>query len=93
MGFDQETIDKVWSKGKPVPGKDPAKHRKDVYGNMMYRPSYGQSSSMGWEIDHIKPKSMGGSDHLRNLQPLNTGVNRSKGDSLKKKSRHSKSNK
>ena len=33
----------------------------------------------GWEIDHIKPSAQGDSDALRNLQALNTSVNRSKG--------------
>ena len=45
---------------------------------------------MGWEVDHIKPKARGGSDATRNLQALNTSLNREKGDSLVKKSRHSK---
>ncbi|WP_425272587.1 HNH endonuclease [Polycladidibacter hongkongensis] len=48
---------------------------------------------MGWDLDHIKPKSRGGSDSTRNLQALNAPLNRSKGDSLVKKSRHSQSNK
>jgi len=43
---------------------------------------------MGWEVDHIKPSNKGGSDATINLQALNTSVNRSKGDSLVKKSRH-----
>ncbi len=41
-----------------------------------------------WEIDHIKPSNRGGNDTTRNLQALNTSVNRSKGDSLVKRSRH-----
>lgn len=34
----------------------------------------------GWEIDHIKPSSLGGSDGLYNLQPLQWENNRSKSD-------------
>ena len=82
--------DAVWGKAAKVRGKDPAKYRKDPYRNLMYYYSYGKDSARGWVIDHIKPKSRGGSDHLRNLQALNTAVNREKGDSLKKRSRHSK---
>ncbi len=63
------------------------------YGNVMYRDSYGRDSPMGWVVDHIKPKARGGTDTLRNLQALNTKVNLTKGDSLVKKSRHSKGNK
>ena len=83
----------VWDKAKKVRGKDPEKYRQDPYGNTMYFDSHGMDSDMGWDVDHIKPKAKGGSDSTRNLQALNSSVNRSKGDSLKKKSRHSKSNK
>ena len=82
--------DAVWSKAKTIRGKDPAEYRQDPYGNEMYYGSYGKASPKGWEIDHIKPIARGGSDALRNLQALNTRVNREKGDSLKKRSRHSK---
>ena len=85
--------EKAWEKAKKVRGKDPNLYRQDPYGNLMYKPSYGKDSSMGWEVDHIKPKSQGGSGSTRNIQALNTKVNKEKGDSLVKKSRHSKSNK
>ena len=84
---------KAWEKAKKVRGKDPNLYRQDPYGNIMYKPSYGKDSSMGWEVDHIKPKSQGGSDSTRNLQALNAKVNKKKGSSLVKKSRHTKSNK
>ncbi len=45
---------------------------------------------MGWEVDHIKPITRGGSDTTVNQQALNVSVNRSKGNTLVKKSRHSK---
>ncbi|MCY4127628.1 MAG: HNH endonuclease [Gammaproteobacteria bacterium] len=81
--------DVVWEKAKTVRGKDPATVRRDTYGNEMLYNSYGKNSPKGWEIDHIKPKSRGGSDATVNLQALNTKTNREKGDSLKKRSRHS----
>ena len=70
---------RVWNKAERVRGKDPDLYRQDPYGNLMYYPSYGKFSRYGWEIDHIKPKSKGGFDTVRNLQALNTQVNRSKG--------------
>lgn len=85
--------EKAWDNAKKVRGEDPNLYRKDPYGNIMYKPSYGKESSMGWEVDHIKPKSRGGSDSTRNLQALNIKINKNKGDTLIKKSRHSKSNK
>ena len=85
--------EKAWDNAKKIRGKEPDKYRQDPYGNAMYNPSYGKSSEMGWEVDHIKPQSKDGSDATRNLQALNTSVNRSKGDDERKKSRHSKSNK
>ncbi|WP_297445133.1 HNH endonuclease domain-containing protein [Acidiferrobacter sp.] len=82
--------DKAWDNAATVRGKDPALYRKDPYGNPMYKRSYGKTSEMGWEVDHITPKARGGSDATRNLQAMSTSVNRSKGDTLQKKSRHSK---
>ncbi|MCP4608754.1 MAG: HNH endonuclease [Planctomycetes bacterium] len=90
MAFSKKQIDAVWDKAKKIRGKDPTLYRKDPYGNAMNYNSYGKSSKMGWEVDHIKPSARGGSDAIRNLQALNTGMNRSKGASLVKKSRHSK---
>ena len=89
----KEQKEKAWNNAKKSKGKNPALYRKDPYGNEMFKHSYGRSSNMGWEVDHIKAKNKGGSDATRNLQALNTSVNRSKGDSEKKKSRHSQSNK
>lgn len=80
--------EKVWNTGNKIKGKDPSKYRSDVYGNTMYYNSYGKNSKMGWQIDHIKPISRGGSDTLRNLQPLNSIINMSKSNKLVKKSRH-----
>ena len=54
-------------------------YRQDAAGNTLFRRSYGKDSEMGWEIDHKNPVSEGGSDNLRNLQPLQTDENRQKG--------------
>lgn len=83
MAYSKETLDKIWNKGSIIFGKDPDKYRKDVKGNVMYRTSYGKYSPMGWNVDHKKAQANGGSDSLRNLQPMNSRANSSKG---KKKS-------
>jgi len=72
--------DEVWDKGTVIKGKDPNLYREDKFGNEMYYHSYGKDSKMGWSIDHSKPKSKGGTDHLNNLQPMNSRVNKSKGN-------------
>jgi 5-methylcytosine-specific restriction endonuclease McrA len=81
---------KAWENATTIRGKNPDLYRKDPYGNVLYKPSYGRSSKMGWDVDHITPASRGGSDKTRNLQALSSTVSRSKGDTLQKKSRHSR---
>ena len=79
------TIDKdsVWDKGDKVRGKNPDLYRRDELGNIIYYPSYGKDSEMGWQIDHIKPKAKGGGDNLGNLRPLQSDANRQKGSGPK----------
>ncbi len=81
--------DKVWETAKEIRGKNPDLYRKDPYNNQICYKSYGKDSNQGWNIDHIKPHSRGGSDNIRNLQALQTSTNKSKGNTLVKKSRHS----
>ena len=74
-------IQYVWNKGTIIPGLDPNLYRKDTCNARMHRWSYGETTTYGWEIDHIKPVSKGGTDHLLNLQPMQWQNNRIKSDS------------
>jgi 5-methylcytosine-specific restriction endonuclease McrA len=76
----KKTIDTVWEKAKPIRGKNPDAWRRDSEGQKIRRGSYGTQGKFGWDVDHKNPKSRGGSDNPRNLQPLHWKENREKGD-------------
>ena len=75
----KEQIQTVWEKAKPMKGKDPNVWRKDGCGNIIRFGSYGTLGEYGWERDHKIPKDKGGSDQMKNLQPLHWKANRKKG--------------
>ena len=78
MSFNDEDVNKIWSKGKEIPGKDPNFVRQDACGTSMKKDDYGnRDSQQGWEIDHKDPQS---GDDLSNLQPLQWENNLDKSD-------------
>ena len=62
----------AWSRTSPVGVHTNAwEFRKDRLGNMVRWADYGnRKSPFGWELDHIEPKSVGGSTDSDNLQAL-----------------------
>lgn len=76
--------EEVWDKGHKVRSKDPNLYRKDDEGNLMYYPSHGKATEMGWDIDHSKAQQDGGTNHLNNLRPLNVSLNRGRNNKKKK---------
>jgi len=70
----------VWNKGRVIPDYDSAVWRRDICGHAIKYSEHGEKTKHGWEIDHIKPVALGGSDHIDNLQPLYWENNRKKGD-------------
>jgi len=80
--FSLQTRRAVWSKARIVPGYNQNVIRKDSCGAWIKWADYGNTNSQyGWEVDHVYPSSLGGSDQLSNLQPLHWQNNRSKADS------------
>ncbi|MRH79081.1 HNH endonuclease [Spiribacter sp. C176] len=80
--FPDDIRQAVWRKATVVSGRDPAVVRQDRCGAHICRDKHGKRVDGGWEIDHIKPVALGGSDDLFNLQPLHWANNLAKGDDL-----------
>lgn len=74
----QKQKDAAWDAARTIRGKNPNLFRRDAYGNEIYKPAYGTQGTKGWEVDHKRPRSKGGSDSPRNLQALQTKENRKK---------------
>jgi hypothetical protein len=69
-GFSDVERIEVWIKGREVPGRDLAFWRYDDFDNIIFRPHYGDAdSACGWEIDHITPLALGGTNSPSNLRP------------------------
>lgn len=87
--MDEETILKVWNKGKIDSNNDSKIWRKDEQNAWIKFSEYGNVNSetnYGWEIDHIVAQDNGGSDNLSNLRPLQWKNNRLKSDGRLKQS-------
>ncbi|AVQ04196.1 HNH endonuclease [Caulobacter segnis] len=56
--------------------------RQDDFGNILAFDQFGKRSEYGWEIDHIHPVALGGSDAPGNLRALHWRSNRSLGGLL-----------
>jgi hypothetical protein len=80
--FTDDKINAVWEKAKKVAGQDPNKLRQDVGGAWIQKDKYGKEESFGWEVDHMFPESLGGTQNTDNLQALQWENNRTKADNF-----------
>lgn len=78
--FSDVYIDLVWEKAHAIEGYDSTKWRQDFAGAWIQKDQYGIQSPLGWEIDHMVPRSHGGGDELVNLFPIHWRNNEAKGD-------------
>ena len=80
--YTQESLKReIFYKGNLIANEDSNEWRTDICGAIMQYSKHGNTNSeYGWEIDHIKPQALKGSDETYNLQPLNWRNNRKKGD-------------
>jgi 5-methylcytosine-specific restriction endonuclease McrA len=79
MTYQDDAVQRVWEKATQIPDNDPSVWRQDQCKAWIGKREYGnRKSQYGWEIDHITPKSEGGSDVLSNLRPLQWENNASK---------------
>ena len=72
----------AWKNATAVPNRPSL--RRDCDGRLISWSAYGHLSTYGWEIDHIVPVALGGSDALSNLRARHWRGNRSAGGSLAK---------
>lgn len=81
MPFNKEIIEEVWKKATVIQGYDEDHFRKDCCGAIIAREKYGDLDSVfGWQIDHVYPQSLGGTDIIDNLRAMQWQNNESKKD-------------
>lgn len=85
--FDEKLLEKIWKKGIKKEDYPPEGTRFDEFGSRIDFNAYGDSENdFGWEVDHIKRESDGGTEDIKNLRPLYWRNNRARGaknDNLK----------
>ena len=76
MEIKKDTAMKLWEEKF---GKEIEAH--DYQGREILKAAYGQEGSKyGWNVDHIEPKSRGGTDRKDNLDIVHIKTNQEKAD-------------
>lgn len=74
--FNHTDMGDVWASVGECAGREKC---IDPWGREIHRNEYGKKTEFGWNIDHVRPISYGGSNELENLQPLHWKTNKEKG--------------
>ena len=80
MAYSSQLIEKMWLEAAIEQGFNPEIWRKDFAGAWICRDQYGMRTWFGWQIDHLRPISKGGSDIQSNLCPMHWRNNLKKSD-------------
>ncbi len=78
--YSEAKLNQIWEKATIVNEVEKNVWRKDYAGAWINKDQYGKETDFGWEVDHAKPESKGGSDDINNLVPLHWRNNRTKSD-------------
>lgn len=78
--YSNEKILAVWNKAVEVTGYDSRIWRKDFAGAWIRYDHFGMKDTYGWQIDHRRPLSEGGTDELTNWLPMQWENNLEKSD-------------
>ena len=79
MASKKQIID-AWEEANQIRGRNSDTWRRDPYGNLIRKASYGTHGQYGWELDHNQPKSKGGKNTDLNIQPIHCKENLKKSD-------------
>lgn len=71
---------RLWKLLRIIKGLNPSLWRIDRMNNLIFYGDYGLQTTFGWNVDHKRPFSKGGSDELWNLQCLHSKSNSQKGN-------------
>ena len=59
--FSQAAKEMAWKKAGRVRGRDPARWRKDIVGNVLFKKHHNKQNLVtAYQYDHIKPRARGG---------------------------------
>ncbi len=72
----------AWERAFPIPGQDLYIVRRDFEQRVILWVEHGLKSPYGWEIDHIIPLAIGGTDILDNLRARHWKGNSAAGGKL-----------